>query len=242
MQNAECRRQNGSVLKAFVLSAVMIGFTTSASAQVGHQPNRSPYKDRDYNREWTYFGGQFDAEADPLGVAPTDGPMGGVRWQMHLTGPLYFGVRLAGASVDRTIIDPSKRIAERTVGTEKVPMAFADLQLEMSLTGHKTWHGLAPFINGGFGVVADLRGDSDVGNYRFGVPLAITLGTGVSWTPGRNWSVRLDWSHYIYRIGYPTDYYLKVTEDPAPLPAGAARSMWRRNPALLLGVTLFRPR
>ena len=73
-------------------------------------------------------------------------------------------------------------------------MAFADIQLEMSLTGHKTWRGFAPFINGGFGVVADVRGDSDVGNYRFGVPLAITLGTGVSWTPGGNWSVRLDWS------------------------------------------------
>ena len=190
-------------MRVTALTIVMSLCAATASAQVGYPPNRSPYKDRDYNREWTYFAGQFSAEPDPLGVAPTDGPMGGVRWQMHLTGPIYFGVRLAGASVDRTILDPSKRVAERLVGTEKVPMAFADLQLEMSLTGHKTWHGLAPFINGGFGVVADLRGDSDVGNYRFGVPLAITLGTGVSWTPARNWSVRLDWSHYIYRIGYP---------------------------------------
>ena len=234
--------QNGSVMKALVLVAVMSGSTTAAWAQVGYPPDRSPYKDRDYNREWTYFGGHFSAERDPLGVAPTEGPMGGVRWQMHLTGPAYFGIRLAGASVDRRIIDPAKRLEEREVGTEKVPMAFADLQLEMSLTGHKTWRGFAPFLNGGVGVVADLRGDSDVGNYRFGVPFTMTLGTGVSWTPTRNWSVRLDWSHYIYRIGYPTDYYLKVTEDPAPLPAGAARSYWRRNPALLIGVTLFKPR
>jgi opacity protein-like surface antigen len=232
---------NGAV-RALIVTAVLIGLAAPASAQVGHQPDRSPYRDRDYNREWTYFGGTFSAEKDPVGVAPTDGPVAGVRWQMHMTGPLYFGVRLAGGSIDRTVIDPAKRIAERTVGTEKVPMAFADIGLEMSLTGHKTWRGLAPFINGGLGVAADLRGENDVGSYRFGIPFTMTLGTGVSWTPARNWSVRLDWSHYLYRIQYPTTYYLKVTEDPAVLPVGAARSFWRRNPSLTLGVTLFRPR
>ena len=224
------------------LLGLTIMMATTASAQVGYSPDRSPYKDRDYNREWTVFGGQFTAERDPVGVAPTDGPMAGVRWQMHLTGPIYFGVRVAGASVTRTIIDPTKRLSERTIGTEKVPMAFADLSLEMSLTGHKTWHGFAPFINGGFGVVGDLRGNNDIGSYRFGVPFALTLGTGVSWTPARNWSLRLDWSNYLYRIQYPTSYFLKVTEDPAPLATNAPRSMWRRNPALMLGVTLFRPR
>jgi hypothetical protein len=242
MQSAEFRVQNGSVVKALLVSLMMGALTASASAQVGHPPDRSPYKDRDYNRDWTLFGGQFSAEGDPLGVAPNSGPIAGIRWQMHMTGPIYFGVRLAGASVERTIIDPAKRIAERTVGTEKVPMAFADIELEMSLTGHKTWHGLAPFVNGGFGFVGDLRGANDVGSYRFGVPFTMTLGTGVSWTPARNWSVRVDWSNFIYRIQYPTTYYLKVTEDPAPLPAGAARSFWRRNPALMVGVTLFRPR
>lgn len=242
MPKAEFRILNGSVVNALILTLMLGALTATASAQVGYPPDRSPYKDRDYNREWTYFGGRFSAEHDPLGVAPTDGPMAGIRWQMHMTGPIYFGVRLAGASVDRTIIDPSKRVAERTIGTEKVPMAFADIELEMSLTGHKTWHGLAPFVNGGFGLVGDLRGANDVGSYRFGVPFTMTLGTGVSWTPARNWSLRLDWSHFLYRIQYPTTYYLKTTEDPAPLPAGAARSMWRRNPALLVGVTLFRPR
>jgi hypothetical protein len=168
--------------------------------------------------------------------------MGGIRWQMHLSGPIYFGVRFAGASVNRTIIDPEKRSAERVVGTEKVPMGFADAALEMSLTGHKTWHGLSPFINGGLGFVADLRGNNDVGSYRFGAPFAMTMGTGLTWAPARNWLLRLDWSHYLYRIAYPTTYYLKTTEDPPVLNAGEARSFWRRNPALLIGVSLFKPR
>jgi hypothetical protein len=229
-------------VKALIIAALMTATAGAAGAQVGFPPDRSPYRDRDYNREWTFFGGQFTAERDPVGVAPTDGPLAGVRWQMHLTGPLYFGVRLAGASVDRTIIDPSKRINERVQGTEKVPMMFADAAFEMSLTGHKTWRGFAPFVNGGAGFVGDLRGANDVGSYRFGIPFTMTLGTGVSWTPARNWSVRLDWSHYIYRISYPNTYYLKTTEDPPVLPTNASRSFWRRNPALLIGVSLFRPR
>jgi hypothetical protein len=229
-------------VKSLILVTLIVGATSSAGAQVGHAPDRSPYKDRDYNRDWTLFGGQFNAERDPLGVAPADGPVAGVRWQMHLTGPAYFNVRVAGGSINRTIIDPTKVLAERTVGTEKVPMVFADAGLELSLTGHKTWRGFAPFVTGGVGVVGDLRGANDVGSYRFGIPFAMTLGTGVSWTPARNWSVRIDYSNYLYRIGYPNTYYLKTTEDPAPLPVGASRSFWRRNPALLIGVTLFRPR
>lgn len=230
-------------MKALFIGSLIAVTASSAGAQVvGFPPDRSPYRDRDYNRDWTLFAGQFSAEKDPLGVAPADGPMVGVRWQMHLTGPMYFGVRLAGASVERTIIDPAKRSAERVVGTEKVPMAFADLALELSLTGHKTWHGIAPFLNGGVGVVGDLRGNNDVGSYRFGIPFTMTVGTGLSWTVARNVALRLDWSNYIYRISYPTTYYLKTTEDPAPLPVGAARSFWRRNPALLIGVSLFRPR
>lgn len=229
-------------MKALIIGILLAATASSATAQVGYPPDRSPYRDRDYNRDWTFFGGQFTAEPDPVGVAPTNGPMAGIRWQMHMTGPLYFGVRLAGASVDRTVIDPAKRTAERVVGTEKVPLMFADAALELSLTGHKTWHGIAPFVNGGVGFVGDLRGANDVGSYRFGIPFSMTLGTGLSWAVARNWSLRLDWSHFIYRISYPTTYYLKTTEDPPVLAAGDPRSFWRRNPALLVGVSLFRPR
>lgn len=228
-------------MKSLILCALLLT-ATSAGAQVGYQPDRSPYQDKDYNRDWTFFFGQFDAQPDPVGVAPTKGPMAGVRWQMHLTGPAYFNLRLAGASVDRTIIDPAKKLSERVVGTEKVPMMFADIGMELGLTGHKTWHGFAPFVNGGLGFTGDLRGANDVGSYRFGIPFTMTLGSGVSWTPAKNFAVRFDWANYLYRIGYPNTYFLKTTEDPAPLPVGASRAFWRRNKALTIGVTLFSPR
>jgi hypothetical protein len=121
-------------------------------------------------------------------------------------------------------------------------MVLADAAIEMSLTGHKTWHGLSPFINGGAGFAADLRGRTDVGDYRFGIPFTMSFGTGVTWTHNSVWGLRLDWSNYVYRISYPSSYYVKSTQDPAPLATGQPQSFWRRNHALMLGVSLHYPR
>jgi len=229
-------------VKAWLVGILMIGAATVARAQVGYPPDKSPYRDRDTNRDWTFFAGTFHAEPDPVGVAPTDGPLAGVRWQMYLTGPLYFGVRLAGASVDRMEIDPTKTIEERFVRNERVPMVLADAELEMSLTGHKTWHGLEPFFNGGVGFAADIRGRTDIGDYRFGIPFMMTFGAGMTWSPNDDWAVRFDWANFIYRINYPGSYYLKTTQDPPVRDAGLSQSFWRRNVGLLVGVSYLYPR
>ena len=229
-------------MKGWIIGALIATAASSANAQVGYPPDRSPYQDRDYNRDWSFFAGTFQGQPDPAGVAPREGPMVGGKWQMHLTGPIYFGLRVAGGSIERTIIDPNKVIEERAVGTENVPMLFADAALEMTLTGHKTWHGLAPFVNGGFGVVADVRGANDVGGYRFGIPFSMTFGAGVSYTIARNMALRFDWSNYLYRISYPGTYFIKTTEDPAVRPPGTPQSFWRRNPAFMLGISLFKVR
>jgi hypothetical protein len=229
-------------VKALVVVALLAAAAGSVEAQVGYPPDRSPYRDKDANRDWTLFAGRFSAERDPVGVAPTQGPIAGVRWQMYLTGPLYFAVRLAGGSIERTEIDPTKVIAERFVRTEKVPMVLADASVELSLTGHKTWRGLSPFVNGGVGFTADLRGRTDIGDYRFGIPFTMTAGTGLNWSLGNAWALRFDWANYIYRVAYPNSYYLKTTEDPPVRGPADARSFWRRNQALLVGVSYLYPR
>ncbi len=228
-------------MKYWLSGMLIVGVTGLAGAQVGYPPDRSPYRDRDTNRDWTLFVGQFSAERDPVGVAPSEGPMVGVRWQMFLTGPLSLAVRVAGASVDRMEIDPSKTIAERFVRNEKVPMVLADLGLDMSLTGHKTWHGLSPVINGGLGFAADIRGRTDVGDYRFGIPFAFTFGAGATWSPNDAWALRFDWSNYVYRISYPGTYFLKTTADPPVLDASRPHSIWSRNRTLSVGISYLYP-
>jgi hypothetical protein len=119
-------------------------------------------------------------------------------------------------------------------------MMFADAALEMSLDWAQDLAWRRTIHQRRFGFVGDLRGANDVGSYRFGI-LHHDAGYR-SVVGGRAQLVRAHGlSHYIYRIS-TQHVLLKTTEDPAVLPVGASRSFWRRNPALLIGVSLFRPR
>jgi hypothetical protein len=225
-----------------VVVSVMLTMSIALRAEaqlVGTPPDRSPFRDLEHTREWTYFAGYYSAEKDPEGVAPRSGPMLGGRWDVRLGGPAYVAARLGGAMLPRSIIDPSKPIDERFVGEETVPMLFTDLVLGIQLTGFKSWHGIVPLINGGFGLTADLRGKNDVGDYRFGAPMTFTYGAAIKWLPGRNWQVRVDWSTYIYRIHYPESYYLRTgTDDPVRLP-NEPNSLWQKNRSWQFGLAHF---
>jgi len=222
---------------ATALVVALLALPAYAGGQVGYRPEQSPYRDLEYRREWTFFAGSYDARKDPVGVAPRGGAMFGGRYDAHLTGPLYAGLRLAGALLERRILDPKKPPGERFVGRESVPMVFADVNLSLNLTGFRTWHSLAPYFAGGLGVTADVRGAYDIGQYRFGFPVTLNFGAGTKWVPRTRWQVRLDWTNYIYQIRYPDSYFLRTGEfDPVRLP-GQAQSLWRRNVALTLGVS-----
>src|SRR5678815_5011988 len=129
-----------------------------------------------------------------------------MRYSIRMGGPAYATARLAGASLKRNVLDPQVGGAARNLGTESIPVLFADVALELQLTGFKTWHGFAPVVNGGLGLTADLKGKTDVGRYRFGQPFSLVFGPGLKYFRGGRWSARLDWSNQVYRIHYPDSY------------------------------------
>ena len=190
-----------------------------------------------FSREWTIFSGYFNARKDPVDIAPQSGTMIGGRWDWRMGGPAYLTARVAHASLDRRIIDPTKPIADRFVGTETVPLLFSDVDLGLSLTGFKTWHSLAPSLNGGFGTTWDTRGRHDVGKFKFGSPFTVNFGASLKWIVSGRWQVRGDWVNYIYQIHYPESYYLRTGTDlPVRLP-GDPTSLWRRNVAYQFGLS-----
>jgi hypothetical protein len=229
-------------VRGWLAALMCLMLAPQAWAQVGHLPGNSPYEDLEYRQEWSWFVGYFDARKDPVGVAPQGGMLLGTRWDVRLAGPAYFTGRLAGASLSRRIIDPTKPIGQRFVGEENVPVALIDAGFSVNLTGFRSWHSLVPVVSGGFGTVTDVRGKNDIADYRFGMPLTFTFGAGIKWVPlDSKWQVRLDWSNYEYRIHYPGSYYLKTgTDDPVRLP-DQPHSLWRRNVSYQLGISyLFR--
>ena len=224
-------------MKGWLSVALIAAGAIRAPAQVGHLPERSPYRDLEYTQEWTWFAGYFDARRDPEGVAPRSGPMLGARWDVRLGGPAYLSARMASAMLNRRIVDPRQPIGQRIVGEETVPMLFTDVGFSLNLTGFKTWRSLVPVISTGVGAAGDVRGQTDVAKFRVGVPLTFTFGGGVKWVPAGKWQFRADWGNYLYRIHYPDSYYLRTgSDDPVRLP-NEPRSLWRRNVAYQVGVS-----
>lgn len=226
-------------LRQFCVVVAVIGYALPAAAQVGVLPARSPYRDIEFRQEWTTFAGQFNARRDPAGVAPKGGTFAGERWAIRMGGPMYFTARLAGSVQDRTIVNPLLEEPARSRRSERLPILYADMGLEMQLTGPKTWHSLAPVIGGGLGLTADLKSKRDPGGFKFGQPLTLTFGAALKYLPRHGPNLRLDWSSFVYRIHYPDGYYIKSGEAPIVLGADVKKDLWRRNNVVTLGLTVM---
>ncbi|MEW5915861.1 MAG: hypothetical protein AB1762_05625 [Gemmatimonadota bacterium] len=229
-------------LRSFTAAAILTA-TGAAQAQVGHLPQRSPYRDVLIKHQLTYFAGYYGGTSDPGRVAPSDGPMIGARYAVRLGGPIFLTTRLAGVFSDRLVVDPTLPPAERLVGTTNVPLIFGDVGFDLVLTGTKSWHSLSPVINGSVGLAADASGKTDKSRYRVGIPFLLSYGPSLRFTPGDGkWSWRLDLTDQFFRIRYPESFFLKTGADSTYLPIDAKRSLWRHNWSTTLGlsVALFR--
>jgi hypothetical protein len=209
-----------------------------AVAQVGHTPEASPYEDLVYRHDVTTFTGYLNTRRDPAGVAPRSGPLAGVRYALHLSGPAYLTTRVAYARSERTVLDPLEPAGSRVViPAAKVSLLMADAGVALSLTGFKSWNRLVPELNGGVGFVSDFRTKSDVGGFSFGTRFALTLGAGVRYVPGGRFQLRADVTDNLYRIAYPDLYYRTASDGTTILKGTQAKALWTQNPSITLGVS-----
>ena len=84
--------------RAAMALAIFVAVAAPARGQLGVLPEKSPFRDMEYNQEWTVLSGWMSAGADAAGVAPGGGPMLGARYDYHFTGPLFGYVRAPWAS------------------------------------------------------------------------------------------------------------------------------------------------
>ena len=220
------------------LSAGLVALLPFAvlQGQVGHLPEKSPFRDLEHRQEFTWFAGQFQSGGDPAKVAPQSGPMVGIHYELHMTGPAYLTARIAQVFSERTVLDPNKLLAERDLGKKSVTMTLADVGFALNLTGYKSWHGVVPSLGGGLGIGAGYD-KLDVGNYKVGFPFLLSLRPGLKLATRGRWQVRVDASNYFYRIRYPETYFTKITADPTILPPSGGRNVWKRNLGLTGGLT-----
>ena len=139
-----------------------------AAAQVGHPPGGSPYRDIFRGHSVTAFGGYIGGDGAGLRIGPHKGPVYGIRYDLRTASAIQFGVQLGQADLERFVVDPFVQLANRVSGPVDQRVAFAEVDLQLNVTGGKTWHRLAPFIGGGLGVTFAEGTPADTSGYEFG--------------------------------------------------------------------------
>lgn len=220
-----------------IVGAVALFFVSStASAQVGHLPENSPFRDIEGGQELTLYGGHFNAAADAIGVAPKPGAIMGVLYQIHVGGPANLMVRYGRVSSTRLAVDPTLGKSNRSLGVHSTVTSLYDVGIGLNLTGMKSYHRLVPTVNFGAGI-ASCTCQVNKDPFSFGTPFAISLGAGLRYVPGGHFQIRVDLNDYLYQLKTPTQYYINSADNTPVAAQGTPRSFWKNNPTLTIGVS-----
>src|SRR5262249_14448774 len=214
----------------------MVCAATTATAQVGFSPAKSPYRDLEYSQEVTAVFGYYWGREVPANVAPGNGLVTGIHWQWRAGGPAYLTSEITRIASSRFVLDPAKPPATRNLGEQSWPLYTATVGLSLGLTGSKSWHELVPEFKTGVGFVSDLKNSADIGDFKYGTRFAIMWGAAVRYVPGGRFQLRADLTNRLNTISYPDTYFRpSATGGPAILTGVEQKSVWRNNPSLTLG-------
>ena len=218
---------------------------SSAGAQIGYEPARSPYRDLERAHELTYFSGYFRADLDPARVAPRSGTMMGVLYQWLVTGPVNLTAEVARVESERRVLDPDRRATCATgpvadcklIAMYRWPLYFTDFGLALNLTGGRTYHRLVPELRGGLGFVTDFHSQADVGGFAFGTKLSFSYGAAIRWSPGGRYQVRAGFADRVYTVKYPESYFAIAPDSSRIRPLRTKPSAWLNNGVFTLGLS-----
>jgi hypothetical protein len=220
-----------------VLTAALLCFGVAPlAAQVGSEPDKSPYQDFNYHEDLTVWAGYFGGNTGEAGIGPQSSPIVGVRYGIHVGGPAELSVRVGRAFSTRNVLDPTKFGPARNLGSESDPLWIADLGINLALTGQKSYHHFIPVFGLGIGV-ASSRTSRDVGGYSFGTGFAIHAGGGLKFVTRGPWGARVDITDYLWQLSYPGAYFLVPTGGTAVLSPSQVQNQWTHNPVLTFGVS-----
>ena len=206
------------------------------AAQVGHDPSHSPYRDVRRGATLVLTFGHLGGSRGGPGVGISDGPTGGLRYEASF-GALGAALGIAYGHTTRFVVDPTKDSVSRKSGPFDTDVVLADAALQLSLTGRKTWHGLAPYVGGALGVAVGGGSPPDPSGYNFGNKLTLAPQAGVRWYPARRVSVRADFRLVLWKLRYPLGY-----KQPSPvdggrvLPLDASLDEWTSHPWISIGL------
>ncbi|HEV8197747.1 MAG TPA: hypothetical protein VGP87_13965 [Gemmatimonadales bacterium] len=202
-----------------LLAGFALLIAPAAGAQVGHDPAKSPYRTLRYGQFVGINGGYFRGDGGQIGVAPHNGGSVGLRYDFLGAGTISLGLAASYNHLERFIVDKNKGVAAGTTGPFTQNTWMFEGILQFNLTGGKTWHGIAPYVSTGLGVVLSAAMPADTSGFKFRTKGALTPGLGARVFLTPRLFLRLEARSVFWQLSYPTVYRSPPSGDPSQPPA-----------------------
>lgn len=229
--------------KRAVLTAIALCATaSSASAQVGHAPGNSPFRDIYKGHAVSAMFGHVGGNGGLFGIGPHSGNSYGLRYDLRAGSSVQLGLGFYRANLERLIVNPFVVLVNRVSGPVNQTVSFAEANLQLNLTGGKTWHRLAPFLGASVGVTFPSGTAADTSGFEFGhkIYLAPTAGTRIFITSRLH--IRAEARAMFWKIKYPVQFTLEppdqpgTAEHPNAVISDNRTSEWTATPWLQVGL------
>ena len=226
-------------MKLALTAALLCFGIAPLAAQVGSEPDKSPYQDFTYHagilRSSAAISAGDTGEADvgPKSGADRRGAIRASRWRAR---GAERAARPRSARM-RNVLDPTKTgdgaKSRHGVGSD------LDRRFRREPRAHRAEE-LSPLRS-------DLRPSGSAsrgaaprpmsGGYSFGTGFAIHFGGALKFVTHGPWGARLDVSDYIWQLGYPGAYFLAPTGGTSILAQDQAQNQWTHNPVITFGIS-----
>jgi hypothetical protein len=208
------------------------------SAQVGHPPQSSPYRDIRKGHTFTATSGYFKGGGGRFGIGPHSAAVFSARYDIRTASTLQLGIAVARGNLERFIIDPFVIPANRRSGPVTQAVTFAELDVHFNLTGGKSWHRIAPYVAASGGVAFAEGTPADNSGYNFGRKFYLAPGVGVRFFLSNRLHLRAEARATFWKLNYPTTFQQAPRDDPTapPVLAGGSTTEWTSSRWLQAGL------
>ena len=213
------------------------------AAQVGHAPGSSPYRDIRKGHTVTPYFGQFGGSGGRFEIGPHDGPIYGLRYDLRTGSTIQIGLAFARADLERLIVDPFDSLSRRVSGPVDQTVTFAEVNLQLNLTGGKTWHRLAPYVGAGVGLTFPSGTPADTSKFELGKKIYLVPTAGVRIFITDRLSLRGEARALFLKLKYPSTFEDEPAAEPGNPPDNSNAvitdgrvSEWITNSVLLVGL------
>lgn len=234
------RRLDGWLTPLAGATLALIALTVQPSSrlvgQVGYDPAHSPYRDAPPSSGPQFFAGYIGGGRGNVPVGISNGNTWGVRYTFSF-GSTSIDLGTAYGQTTRRIVNPFVALKNNTSGLLDCDIVLVDATLKTSITGPKTWHGLAPYLGASVGVAVGSELAGDTSGYAFGTKLTFGPVLGAKYYFGRRISLSTDFRAVFWRLSYPSQFKQPNTVDNGRvLSETAATSAWTIHPWISLGL------